>query len=197
MKLIDKNNTYIEDGVMIGDNTTIYPNVVIEGTTIIGDNCTIYSGSVIKDSKIGHNNVIYSSYIMDSEIGNNNEIGPYANIRSHNIIRNNIKVGAFVELKKCEINDHSKIPHLSYLGDAKVGSNVNVGCGVITANYDGKNKHQTVIKDNVFIGCNSNLVAPLTLHDGCFIGAGSTVTDDVYENQLCLARSRQVNKEMK
>ncbi|MDD4608206.1 MAG: DapH/DapD/GlmU-related protein [Bacilli bacterium] len=197
MKLIDESNTYIDSKVIIGENTVIYPNVVIEGSSIIGDNCTIYSGSIIKDAKIGNNNIIYSSHIIQSTIGNNNEIGPYANIRPNNIINDYIKIGSFVELKNSTINDHTKIPHLSYIGDSEVGSNVNVGCGVITANYDGKNKNKTVIKDNVFIGCNSNLVAPITLHENCLIGAGSTVTEDVYENQLCIARARQVNKDVK
>lgn len=195
MKLIDKNTTYIEKSVKIGENTIIYPNVTIEGKTIIGDNCIIHNGSYIKDSIIGDNNTIYSSYIMGSKLGNNNQIGPFANIRPNNDIKDNIKIGSFVELKNSIINSGTKIPHLSYVGDSEVGSNVNIGCGVITANYDGKNKYKTVIEDNVFIGCNSNLVAPLTLHKHSFVAAGSTVTDNVNENALCIARARQVNKD--
>ncbi len=195
MKLIDEKNTYISDSVIIGENTIIYPNVTIEGETIIGNDCIIHSGSYIKDSNIGDNNIIYSSYIIESKIGNDNEIGPFANIRPNNDIKNNIKIGSFVELKNSTIDSNTKIPHLSYVGDGIIGANVNIGCGVVTANYDGKNKHKTVIEDNVFVGCNSSLVAPLKIHKNSFVAAGSTVTEDVNENALCIARARQVNKE--
>lgn len=195
MKLIDERSTYIDEKVIIGEGTIIYPNVTIEGSTVIGNNCVIHNGSYIKDSIIGDNNTIYSSYVIESKIGNNNQIGPFANIRPNNDIKDNIKIGSFVELKNSIIESNTKIPHLSYVGDAEVGSNVNIGCGVITANYDGKNKHKTIIKDHVFVGCNSNLIAPVTLHKNSLIAAGSTVTEDVNENALCIARARQVNKD--
>lgn len=195
MKLIDERSTYIDEKVIIGEGTIIYPNVTIEGSTVIGNNCVIHNGSYIKDSTIGDNNTIYSSYVIESKIGNNNQIGPFANIRPNNNIKDNIKIGSFVELKNSIIESNTKIPHLSYVGDAEVGSNVNIGCGVITANYDGKNKHKTIIEDHVFVGCNSNLIAPVTLHKNSLIAAGSTVTEDVNENALCIARARQVNKD--
>ena len=194
IKFIDKNNTYIEENVQIGDNTVIYPNVVIEGTTIIGDNCTIYPGTVIKDSIIGNDCNIYSSYIFNSQIGNENHIGPFANIRENNYICNNTKIGAFVELKNANIGNDSYIPHLSYLGDTSIGNKVNIGCGVITANFDGKNKNRTIIEDNCFVGCNSTLVAPIKINKNSFIAAGSTITEDTEENSLAIARSRQTNK---
>lgn len=195
IKYIDKKNTYIDKGVVIGDNTTIYPNVMIEGKTIIGKNVVIHMGSYIKDSTIGDNTVIYNSQIRESIIGQNNHIGPYANIREKNNIGNNIKIGSFVELKNNVIKDNSKIPHLSYIGDSDIGENVNIGCGVITANYDGKNKYKTIIKDDAFIGCNVNLVAPVVIEENALIAAGSTITEDVPANALAIARARQTNKE--
>lgn len=194
MKIIDKKNTYIDKSVKIGKNTVIYPNVVIEGRTTIGSNCTIYSGCYIKDSIIENDNIIYTSYIIESEIGSNNIIGPYANIRANNKIKDNNKIGAFVELKNNTINNHTKIPHLSYIGDSEIGSYVNIGCGVITANYDGVNKNKTVIEDKAFVGCNVNLVAPVKIGKNSLIAAGSTITEDVEEGALAIARNRQTVK---
>lgn len=194
MKLIDEKNTYIDPTVQIGEETIIYPNVIIEGNTIIGKNCIIHAGSYIKDSIIGDDNIIQHSYIVESEIGNNNTIGPFSNIRANNKIKNNNKVGAFVELKGNIINSNNKIPHLSYIGDAIIESGINIGCGVITANYDGTNKHKTIIKKDAFIGCNVNLVAPVTIGENTLIAAGSTITQDVEANSLAIARNHQTNK---
>lgn len=194
MKLIDENNTYIDSEVIIGEGTIIYPNVIIEGKTTIGTNCIIYAGSYINNSIIGNDNKIYHSYIMQSEIGNNNTIGPFSNVRENNKIKNNNKIGAFVELKANTINSNNKIPHLSYIGDSIIESNINIGCGVITANYDGVNKHKTIIKDDSFIGCNVNLIAPVTIGENTLIAAGSTITEDVEDNSLAIARNRQTNK---
>ena len=194
MKLIDETHTYIDASVKIGEGTIVYPNVFIEGNTTIGENCIIYAGSYIKDSIIGDNNIIHHSYIVESEIGDNNIIGPFSNIRANNKIQNNNKIGAFVELKGNVINNNNKIPHLSYIGDTVIESGINVGCGVITANYDGVNKHQTVIKKDAFVGCNVNLVAPVTVGENTIIAAGSTITEDVEDNALAIARNRQTNK---
>lgn len=194
IRYIDKNNTYIDSEVTIGDNTTIYPNVIIEGKSIIGENVIIHMGTYIKDSIIGDNTIIYNSQIKNSIIGKDNIIGPYAHIRENNNTGNNVKIGSFVELKNSIVKDNSKIPHLSYIGDAEIGENVNIGCGVITANYDGKNKHKTIIKDKAFIGCNVNLIAPVTIEENSLVAAGSTITDDVPANALAIARSRQTNK---
>lgn len=194
MKLIDKNNTYIDTEVQIGKETIIYPNVIIEGKTIIGNNCIIHAGTYIKDSIIGDNNKIYHSYIIESEIGNNNEIGPFSNIRANNKIQDHNKIGAFVELKGNNINSNIKIPHLSYIGDSIIESGVNIGCGTITVNYDGVKKHQTVIKKDAFIGCNVNLISPITIGENSLIAAGSTITEDVEKDSLAIARNRQTNK---
>ncbi|MDD2518703.1 MAG: DapH/DapD/GlmU-related protein [Bacilli bacterium] len=195
VKYIDKNNTYIGTDVVIGENVVIYPNVLIEGKTVIGNNVVIHMGTYIKDSIIGDDSIIYNSQIKDSTIGKNNKIGPYAHIRENNNIGDNVKIGSFVELKNTVIKSNSKIPHLSYIGDSLIGSNVNIGCGVITANYDGKNKHKTIIKDNAFIGCNANLIAPVIIENNAIVSAGSTITDNVPANALALARARQINKE--
>jgi len=194
--IIDKNNTYIDDTVTIGEGCIIHPNVMLIGNTVIGDNTTIYLGSYIKDSTIGKNNTIYTSYIMDSEIGDNNIIGPYIHIRPDNVIGNDNKLGSFVVLKNNEIGNNVRIPHLSYVGDTEVEDNVNIGAGVKTANQSiDKVKHRTLIKEGSFVGCNSVLVAPVTINKKSLIAAGSTITEDVPEGTLAIARCRQVNKE--
>jgi len=191
---INKKTCYIDKSVKLGKNVTIYPNVVIEGISTIMDGTIIYNGCYIKDSSIGKNNIVFSSHIINSDIGDNNMIGPYAYIRSNNIIKDNVRLGSFVEVKNSVIDDNSKISHLSYIGDTSVGKNVNVGCGVITANYDGKNKFQTKILDNSFIGCNSNLVAPLTIGENAYVAAGTTVTKDVFKDEFVIGRVKQENK---
>lgn len=191
---IDKKNTYIDENVEIGDNCLIYPGVTIIGKTIIGNNCTIYPNSFIKDSIIGNNTTIYTSYIINSQLGNNNIIGPFANIRENNYTADNVKIGSFVEIKNCNISIDSKVPHLAYLGDTHIGKNCNIGCGVITANFDGKRKNETNISDNVFIGCSSTLVAPINIGENVFIAAGSTITDNIPNNNFSIARSKQETK---
>ena len=199
INIIDKNNTYIADTVKIGDNCTIYPNTVIEGNTVIGDNTTIYMSSYIKDSIIGKNNIIYTSYIVNSKIGDNNQIGPYANIRENNDIGNNNRLGSVVELKANVIGNGDKIPQLSFVGDAELKNDIHIGCGAITVNKkvdSGVGEREKVkIEDNAFIGCNANLLAPLTLSKNSVVAAGSTITDDVPDNALAVARTRQTIKE--
>lgn len=194
-KIIDSATTYIDSTVTIGEGCIIYPNNTIIGNTTIGANTVVYPNSFIENSVIGKNNSIYTSYILNSEIGNNNLIGPYAHIREGNRIKDNNKIGAFVEIKNSEIDNNVKIPHLSYVGDSIVENSVNIGAGVKIANYDGKNKHKTYIHEGSFIGCNSVLVAPVTLHKHSFIAAGSTITKDVPADALAIARERQINKE--
>ncbi len=197
--IIDKNNTYIADTVKIGENCVIYPNVVIEGNTIIGDNTTIYMGSYIKNSVIGNNNTIFTSYIIDSNIGDNNEVGPYAYLRQGNYIGDSNRLGCFIELKENKIGNGNKIPHLSYIGNATVNNNVHIGCGAITVNKKVNSqtgeREKTFILDNSFIGCNVNLLAPLTVGKDSVVAAGSTITDDVPDNALAVARSVQTIKE--
>ena len=193
LQLLDPKNTYIDESVKIGNNCVIYPNVMIKGNTVIGDDTVIYMGSYIEDSIIGNGNQIYTSYIIKSVIGDGNIIGPYAYIREGNYIENQNKIGSFVELKNSAIKSNVKIPHLSYIGDTSIENFVNIGAGVKVANYDGKNKNRTVIQESVFIGCNSVLVAPVTLYRGSYVAAGSVITKDIPEHFLAIARTRQMN----
>lgn len=193
--IIDPEHTYIENDVMIGQDTIIHPGSVITGKSIIGSECIIGPNSEINDCKIGDYTVIKQSVASRSEIGSNVQIGPFAHIRPESSIGNEVKIGNFVEIKKSKFGANSKASHLSYIGDAEVGSDVNIGCGSITVNYDGKNKYLTKIEDGAFIGCNSNLVAPVTIGKGAYVAAGSTITTDVPGDALSIARARQVNKE--
>ena len=193
--LIDPLHTYIDADVTIGQDSVILPGTMLKGKTKIGENCIVGPNSEVKDCQVGDNTVIQQSVAHDSLIGSKVEIGPFAHIRPESSLHDEVKVGNFVEIKKSEIGKGSKAAHLSYIGDAEVGTGVNLGCGSITVNYDGKNKHLTKIEDDVFVGCNSNLVAPVTVGKGAYIAAGSTITEDVPGQSLSIARARQVNKE--
>ncbi len=184
----------IEPGVKIGVDCEIYPNVILQAGTVIGKNVLVGSGSRLSGAKIGDGTDIQSSVIIDSEIGSNTHVGPFAYVRPNCCVGDEVKVGDFVELKNANIGSGTKISHLTYVGDADVGEKCNFGCGTVTVNYDGKKKYRTRIGDNVFIGCNSNLVAPVTLKSGAYTAAGSTITDEVPENTLAIARARQINK---
>lgn len=189
--IINPDATYISKGVSIGKDTIIYPNTTIEGNTSIGENSIIGPNVDIKNSKIGNNTVIEHSVLLDSTVGSSSNVGPFAYIRPNSNIGDNVKIGDFVEVKNSNIGDNTKASHLTYIGDADVGSNVNIGCGTITVNYDGKNKNRTTINDNSFVGCNSNLIAPVKIGSDSYVAAGSTITEDVESNSLAIARSRQ------
>lgn len=193
--LIDPEQTYIEADVEIGQDTIIYPGTVLKSGTKVGSECILGPYTEIDKCEIGNETTIRQSVASDSSIGSNVAIGPFAHIRPQSEIADEVKVGNFVEIKKAVFGKGSKASHLSYIGDAEVGSNVNLGCGSITVNYNGKNKFKTVIGDNVFVGCNSNLVAPVNIGDGAYIAAGSTITSDVPQEALSIARARQVNKD--
>jgi bifunctional UDP-N-acetylglucosamine pyrophosphorylase/glucosamine-1-phosphate N-acetyltransferase len=193
--IIDPLTTYIGSDVEISQDTIIYPGTTITGKTVIGSDCVIGPNTEIKDCRVGDGTTIRHSTAHDSSIGSYVNIGPYAHIRPNSEIHDNVKIGNFVEIKKAVFGKGSKASHLSYIGDAEVGSDVNIGCGSITVNYDGKNKYLTKIEDHVFIGCNSNLVAPVTIGEGAYVAAGSTITQDVPKDALSIARARQVNKE--
>ncbi|MGL6106677.1 bifunctional UDP-N-acetylglucosamine diphosphorylase/glucosamine-1-phosphate N-acetyltransferase GlmU [Romboutsia sp.] len=193
--IIDVNSTYIEADVEIGNDTIVYPGAMLKGNTKIGSNCTIGMNSSITNSQIGDYTEVENSTIIDSIVGENTTVGPYAYLRPKSNIGNNVKIGDFVEVKNATIEDNSKASHLSYIGDAHVGKNVNIGCGVVFVNYDGKNKFKSVVKDGAFIGSNSNLVAPITVEEDAFIATGSTITHDVPKGALAVARQRQVIKE--
>ena len=185
----------IEDNVEIGADTVIYPNVILRSGTKIGKNCSIGSNTQITDSEIADNVDILSSVLLECSIDEGTHVGPFAYIRPNTHVGKSVRVGDFVELKNSNIDDGTKISHLTYVGDSDVGKRVNFGCGTVTVNYDGKKKYRTKIGDDCFIGCNTNLVAPVEIEDGGYTAAGSTITDTVPENALAIARARQVNKE--
>jgi len=191
----DWRSTYIGADVAIGMDTVIHPGVSIEGNTFIGEDCTLYQNSRIVDSEIGDGVTVTSSVILQSKVGSCTAVGPFAYIRPDSVIGEHVKVGDFVEIKKSVIGDGTKISHLTYIGDAEVGRNVNFGCGTVIVNYDGKKKWKTVVKDNAFIGCNTNLISPVTVNEGAYIAAGSTITDEVPKDSLAIARAKQVVKE--
>ena len=193
--IINPTNTYISADAVIGSDTVLQPGVIIEGASEIGEDCLIGPNSHIKDSKIGHRTTVHSSVVTQSVIGEDTAVGPFAHIRPHSEIGNEAKIGNFVEIKKTKLGHHSKVSHLSYIGDAEVGERVNIGCGVITVNYDGKNKFITTIEDDSFVGCNSNLMAPVTIGQGAYVAAGSTITKNVPAQALSIGRVRQENKE--
>lgn len=192
--IIDPQNTYIDDEVIIGSDTIIYPGSIIRGKTVIGSDCEIGPSSTLDDTVIGNGTTFKNSVAINAKIGDNTTVGPFAYIRPNSDIKNNVKIGDFVEVKNSVIGNGTKVSHLTYVGDSDVGEKINFGCGTITVNYDGKNKFRTVIEDNAFIGCNTNLVAPVKVGKGAFIAAGSTITDDVDDNALAIARSRQTVK---
>lgn len=193
--IIDPKSVYIDKDVIIGMDSIIYPGSIIEGKTVIGEGCIIGPNSRLVDSHIFENTEINNSVVLKSEVRQGTHVGPFAYIRPESIIGENAKIGDFVEIKKSIIGKGTKISHLTYIGDAQVGEGVNIGCGTITVNYDGKKKYKTEIGDNVFIGCNTNLVAPVKVNRDSYIAAGSTITDEVPEGSLAIARQRQTNKE--
>lgn len=194
VEFLDINSTYIDYNVKIGAGTVIYPNVIIEGESEIGANCVIGAGCNLRNTKIGDACVLQSVFATDAVVDRNVSIGPFVNLRPNTHVHENCKIGDFVEIKNSNIGAGTKLPHLSYIGDADVGERVNVGCGSIFVNYDGKNKMRTIVGNDVFIGCNSNLVAPISVGNGVYIAAGSTITDNVPDGTMAIARAKQVNK---
>ncbi|SHH31535.1 bifunctional UDP-N-acetylglucosamine diphosphorylase/glucosamine-1-phosphate N-acetyltransferase GlmU [Thermosipho atlanticus] len=195
VRIIDPENVYIDATVKIGKDSIIYPFTFIEGETVIGEDCIIGPMTRIKDSKIGNNVKIIRSEVEKATIEDNVSVGPFSRLREGTHLKENVKIGNFVETKKSIVGTNSKAQHLTYLGDATIGNNVNIGAGTITCNYDGKNKHPTFIDDNAFIGSNSSLVAPVKIGKNSIIGAGSVITNNVPEDTLALGRARQINKE--
>lgn len=191
--IIDPNNTYIGVDVKIKKDVIIYPMNILEGNTEIGEGCILYPNSRIVDSIIDKDVTIQSSVIMQSHIGESTTVGPFAYIRPESVIGKHARIGDFVEIKKSSIGDNTKVSHLTYIGDAEVGSGCNFGCGTVVVNYDGKTKHKTIIGNNSFIGCNTNLVSPVKVDDDTYIAAGSTITKEVPKGSLAIARARQIN----
>ncbi len=193
--IIDTDATYVDVDVSIGRDTVLLPNTIILGDTVIGEDCQIGPCTELKNCEVGNGVSIRYSTADNSVLEDGTTVGPFANLRPETILRRGVKVGDFVEIKKSDVGPGSKVPHLSYVGDSQIGSGVNMGAGTIVVNYDGRNKHTTIIEEGAFIGCNSNLVAPLRVGKGAFVAAGSTVTKDVPAGALSLSRAPQVNKE--
>lgn len=191
---VDENSVYIDETVEIGEGTVIEPNVMLRENVKIGKNAVIGFCSDIKNSVIADGVNIKHSVIVDSEIGADTTVGPFAYIRPNCKVGEKVKIGDFVEIKNSNIDDGTKLSHLTYVGDADVGKNVNFGCGTVVVNYDGRKKYRTVIEDNAFIGCNTNLVSPVKVEENAFTAAGSTITDDVPKDSLAIARAKQVVK---
>ena len=187
---IDLKAVYIDEGVRIGKGTVIYPCVVLEGDVEIGENCTIGQNTRIKDSIIGNGSSIQSSVILESKVGNETSVGPFAYLRPNSEIGSHCKVGDFVEIKNSRLDDGAKAAHLTYVGDSDVGKKVNLGCGVVFVNYDGSKKYRSVVEDGAFIGCNVNLVSPVHVGKDAYVAAGSTITNDVEDGALYVARSK-------
>ena len=193
--LVDPARTLISADAVIGQDTVIYPDNVIEGKTVIGSGCILYPGSRITDSRIGNGVTVQASVLDHAQVGEGTTVGPFAYLRPGTQVGSGCRIGDFVEVKNSVIGDGTKVSHLTYVGDADLGQNINVGCGVVFVNYDGTYKYRSVVEDGAFIGCNTNLVAPVHVGQGAYTAAGSTITQDVPPQSLAIARARQVNKE--
>jgi bifunctional UDP-N-acetylglucosamine pyrophosphorylase/glucosamine-1-phosphate N-acetyltransferase len=194
--IVDPAATYIDAGVKVGPDTIVHPNVYLEGRTEIGSGCEIHAGVRIVDSVVGNGVVILNHCLITaSTIADAVRIGPFAHLRPDSRVLERAHIGNFVELKKTTLGRGSKANHLAYLGDATIGDSVNVGAGTITCNYDGEKKHPTIIEDGAFIGSDVQLVAPVKVGKGAYVGAGSSITEDVPPGALAVARGRQVHKE--
>lgn len=193
--IIDPERTYISDTVAIGRDSVILPGCILSGETVIGEDCVIGPDTTLENAVIGDGAHVQKSVGSACTVGKNTTVGPFAYLRPSTVVGDNCRIGDFVELKNSVIGNGTKVSHLTYVGDSDVGERVNFGCGTVTVNYDGAKKYRTTIGNDVFVGCNSNLVAPVTLADGAYTAAGSTITDDVPNGTLAIARARQVNKE--
>lgn len=189
----DPSAVYLDADVTVGEDTVLYPGTHLRGASVVGSGCTIGPNVVAIDTTIGDATTIVSAHLVRSRVGNRCQIGPFAYLRPDTVLSDGVKVGTYVELKNTQIGEGSKVPHLSYLGDATVGTRSNVGAGNITANYDGANKHRTLIGDDAFTSCDCVLVAPVSIGDGAWTAAGSIITEDVPPGALGIARARQRN----
>jgi bifunctional UDP-N-acetylglucosamine pyrophosphorylase/glucosamine-1-phosphate N-acetyltransferase len=195
VRIMDASAVYIDPRVEIGRGTVVLPGTILRGRTRIGENCTLGPNSMVRDCTVGDETEINASQLNESTVGSRTHVGPFAYVRPNCTIGDDIKVGDFVEVKNSVIGDGTKISHLTYVGDSDVGRHVNFGCGTVTTNYDGFHKFRTTVGDHVFIGCNTNLVAPVRVEDGAYIAAGATITEDVPKDALAIARARQTVKE--
>ena len=189
-----KHTKNISQESKIGKNVTLTKDSVLVGECVIGDGCVIKNGAYLDTCVLGENVTVKSSTLEHSTVGNNTVIGPYAHLRPNTFVGNDCKIGNFVEVKNSTVDNGSKVSHLAYVGDAIIGTNCNIGCGVVFANYDGKQKHPTTIGNNCFVGSNCTLIAPLTIGENSFLCGGSVITESVPPGTFVIARSRQTNK---
>ena len=193
--MIDPENTYIDDGVTVGKDTIIYPGVILENGTTVGEGCILYQGSRINGSHIGNGTTVENSVLLEARVGDRTKVGPNAYLRPGTVIGDDCRIGDFVETKNAVIGNGTKVSHLTYVGDARLGEDINIGCGVVFVNYDGTEKNISTVADGAFIGCNTNLVAPVNVGEGAYIAAGTTITRDVPSGSLAIGRVRQSVKE--
>ncbi len=193
VRFIDKSAVYIGPDVTVGEGTVILPGTILRGKTAIGRACELGPNTMIRDCVIGDRVTVNASQLNESTVEDDTTVGPFAYVRPHCHVGRGVKVGDFVELKNSTIGDGTKISHLTYVGDTDAGAHINFGCGTVTVNYDGRRKFRTTIHDGAFIGCNTNLVAPVTVGEGAYTAAGSTITKDVPADALAVARERQKN----
>ena len=179
----------------VGEDTVLEPGTILRGTTTVGSGCVIGPDTELVDTHVGDSAHIHRTYAHECRVGDGAEIGPYVHLRPGTELAENVKVGNFVEVKNSAVGTGSKLPHLSYIGDTDMGAHVNIGCGTITVNYNGKIKQRTTVRDGAFVGCNSNLVAPVEIGREAYIGAGSTITKDVPARALAVGRAKQFVKE--
>ena len=194
VRMMDPASVYVEDGVEVGEGTLLLPGTILRGDTIIGRECEIGPNTMLVNCAVGDHSTVNSSQCQDSRIGGHCEIGPYAHLRPHSVVEDGSKIGAFVQLKNCNLGQGTKMAHLTYVGDSDVGPGCNFGCGTVTCNYDGKAKSRTTIGANVFIGCQTRFIPPVSVGDGAYIAAGTTITEDVPEGSFAIGRSRQTVK---
>lgn len=194
VRILDTESVYVGPQVTVAEGTTLLPGVILRGKTSIGPGCEIGPNTMIRDCTIGARVTVNASQLNESTVDDDTAVGPFAYVRPHTHVGKGVKVGDFVELKNSTIGDGTKISHLTYVGDTDAGAHINFGCGTVTVNYDGTKKFRTVIGDHAFIGCNTNLVAPVTVGEGAYTAAGSTITEDVPGDSLAIARERQTVK---
>ena len=186
---------YVERGVQVAPGATLLPGTILRGKTIVAEGCVIGPNTLLENAVVGKNTTVNASQVYDSTLGENNKIGPYTHVRKDTVTGYGVHLGAYVETKNSNFAMGNTVSHLTYIGDSDVGKYCNFGCGTVTCNYDGENKFRTTIGDYVFVGCNTNLVAPVTVGNGAYTAAGSTITKDVPAGDMGIARERQTNLE--
>ena len=195
VEMLDPASVYVEDTVTVGEGTLLLPGTYLRGNTVVGPNCQLGPNVMLTDCTVEEGTTINASQCEESKIGKNCQIGPYTHIRPHCVVGDGSKIGAFVQLKNCNLGEGTKMAHLTYVGDSDVGDHCNFGCGTVTCNYDGFQKHRTTIGSNVFVGCNTNFIPPVKVGDGAFIAAATTVTEDIPGDAMAIGRARQEVKE--